>query len=62
MGSDLIRPHVAVHALVTACCRGFADVVDALVKVNHNACKIMYAIQKHFLRFHQNENGRYSTF
>ncbi|KAF5740471.1 ankyrin-3 [Tripterygium wilfordii] len=32
MGSDLIRPHVAVHTLVTACCRGFKDVVDTLVK------------------------------
>ncbi|KAJ9135452.1 hypothetical protein P3X46_032634 [Hevea brasiliensis] len=30
MSSDLIRPHVAVHALVTACCRGFVDVVDIL--------------------------------
>lgn len=33
MASDLIRPHVAVHALVTACCRGFVDLADALVKV-----------------------------
>ncbi|XP_010250790.1 PREDICTED: ankyrin-3 isoform X2 [Nelumbo nucifera] len=32
MGSDLIRPHVAVHALVIACCRGFVDVVDTLMK------------------------------
>ncbi|XP_002509549.2 ankyrin repeat domain-containing protein 50 [Ricinus communis] len=32
MSSDLIRPHVAVHALVTACCRGFVDVVDTLAK------------------------------
>ncbi|KAG8634925.1 hypothetical protein MANES_17G105600v8 [Manihot esculenta] len=32
MCSDLIRPHVAVHALATACCRGFADVVDVLTK------------------------------
>ncbi|KAJ9152758.1 hypothetical protein P3X46_026287 [Hevea brasiliensis] len=32
MCSDLIRPRVAVHALVTACCRGFADVVDTLTK------------------------------
>ncbi|KAF8408396.1 hypothetical protein HHK36_007546 [Tetracentron sinense] len=39
MGSDLIRPHVAVHALVTACCRGFVDVVSTLMKcgVNVNA-------------------------
>ncbi|KAK8580222.1 hypothetical protein V6N12_070505 [Hibiscus sabdariffa] len=33
MGSDLIRPHVAIHALVTACCRGFVEVVDTLMKV-----------------------------
>ena len=33
MGSDLIRPHVAVHALVTACCRGFVEVVETLMKV-----------------------------
>ncbi|XP_073286869.1 ankyrin repeat domain-containing protein SAT10-like [Primulina huaijiensis] len=32
MGSDLIRPHIAVHALVTACCRGFVDVVKAFMK------------------------------
>ncbi|KAL3723000.1 hypothetical protein ACJRO7_035223 [Eucalyptus globulus] len=32
MGSDLIRPHVAVHALVTASFRGFTDVVDTLIK------------------------------
>nr|XP_043633568.1 putative ankyrin repeat protein RF_0381 [Erigeron canadensis] len=32
MDSDQIRPHVAVHALVTACCRGFTDVVDTLLK------------------------------
>lgn len=37
MGSDLIRPHVAVHSLVTACCRGFVDVVDTLMKVSHLA-------------------------
>ncbi|GFY83161.1 hypothetical protein Acr_02g0014010 [Actinidia rufa] len=32
MGSDLIRPHIAVHALVTACCRGFKDMVDTFIK------------------------------
>ncbi|KAF5763932.1 putative ankyrin repeat-containing domain-containing protein [Helianthus annuus] len=32
MASDLIRPNVAVHALVIACCRGFIDVVDVLLK------------------------------
>lgn len=33
MGSDMIRPQAAVHALVSASCRGFVDVVDILVKV-----------------------------
>jgi hypothetical protein len=33
MGSDLVRPRVAVHALVSAAARGFVDVVDTLVKV-----------------------------
>ncbi|KAH6790993.1 ankyrin [Perilla frutescens var. frutescens] len=37
MGSDLIRPHVAVHAFVTACCRGFVDVVDTLLKCGVDA-------------------------
>ncbi|XP_052209817.1 uncharacterized protein LOC127813100 [Diospyros lotus] len=37
MGSDLIRPHIAVHALVTACCRGFTDVVDTLLKCGVDA-------------------------
>ncbi|GAB2229747.1 hypothetical protein Droror1_Dr00014001 [Drosera rotundifolia] len=32
MGSDLIRSHVSVHAFVTACLRGFKDVVDALIR------------------------------
>lgn len=42
MCSDLIRPHVAVHALATACCRGFADVVDVLTKVSHIAAQIIF--------------------
>ncbi|XVF60084.1 hypothetical protein PTKIN_Ptkin08bG0015100 [Pterospermum kingtungense] len=37
LGSDLIRPHVAVHALVTACCRGFVEVVDTLMKCGVDA-------------------------
>ncbi|XP_022990975.1 ankyrin-1 [Cucurbita maxima] len=37
MGSDLVRPHIAVHALVTACCRGFVDVVDTLLKCGVDA-------------------------
>uniref|UniRef100_J3LZ45 Uncharacterized protein n=1 Tax=Oryza brachyantha TaxID=4533 RepID=J3LZ45_ORYBR len=32
MGSDLVRPRVAVHALVSAAARGFVDVVDSLIK------------------------------
>ncbi|XP_057982174.1 uncharacterized protein LOC131167386 [Malania oleifera] len=32
MDSDLIRPHISVHALVIACCRGFVEVVGALMK------------------------------
>ncbi|KAJ0704376.1 putative ankyrin repeat-containing domain-containing protein [Helianthus annuus] len=32
MASDLIRANIAVHALVTACCRGFTDAVDTLLK------------------------------
>ncbi|KAM7267235.1 hypothetical protein ACFE04_009401 [Oxalis oulophora] len=32
MCSDLIRPQIAVHALATACCRGYTDVVEALIK------------------------------
>ncbi|KAI3716954.1 hypothetical protein L1987_68204 [Smallanthus sonchifolius] len=32
MASDMIRANVAVHALVTACCRGFVDLVDVLLK------------------------------
>nr|DAD30619.1 TPA_asm: hypothetical protein HUJ06_009470 [Nelumbo nucifera] len=37
MRSDLIRPSVAVHALVIACCRGFVDVVDTLMKCGVDA-------------------------
>lgn len=37
MGSDMIRPHVAVHALVLACCRGFVDVVDTLINCGVDA-------------------------
>lgn len=37
MSSDLIRPHLAVHAIVIACCRGFVDVVDNLMKVEYHS-------------------------
>lgn len=33
MESELIRPRVAVHALVSASCRGYVEVVDALINV-----------------------------
>ncbi|XP_027190223.1 uncharacterized protein [Cicer arietinum] len=33
MQSNMIRPRVAIHALVSACCRGFIEVVDVLIKV-----------------------------
>ncbi|KAJ0785200.1 hypothetical protein HanOQP8_Chr02g0040461 [Helianthus annuus] len=33
MASDLIRANIVLHALVTACCRGFTDAVDTLLKV-----------------------------
>ena len=33
MQSNMIRPQVTVHALVSACCRGFVEVVDVLIKV-----------------------------
>ncbi|KAI4350535.1 hypothetical protein L6164_004983 [Bauhinia variegata] len=32
MSSDLIRPYIAIHALVSACCRGFVGVVETLIK------------------------------
>lgn len=33
MASQMIRPHVALHALVTASSRGFIHFVDSLLKV-----------------------------
>lgn len=40
MASDLIRTHIAAHALVTACCRGFTDVVYTLLKVSYQGGKM----------------------
>ena len=37
MSSDLIRQHIAVYALVTACCRGFIDIVETLIKFSVDA-------------------------
>ncbi|KAL8138668.1 hypothetical protein V2J09_004669 [Rumex salicifolius] len=36
MGTELIRSHVAVHAFITACSRGYNDVVSTLVKCGVN--------------------------
>lgn len=33
MQSNMVRPNVAIHAFVSACCRGFIEVVDVLIKV-----------------------------
>ena len=53
MGSDLIRPHMAVHALVTACCRGFVDVVDTLMKVKHHIHGLLWAGLQQLLHFRE---------
>ncbi|KAJ1410614.1 Ankyrin repeat [Sesbania bispinosa] len=37
MRSNMIRPQVAIHALVSACCRGFIEVVDVLLKYGVDA-------------------------
>ncbi|KAL9247057.1 hypothetical protein vseg_020528 [Gypsophila vaccaria] len=37
MRSDFIRPHVAEHAFVTACGRGFTDVVETMMKCGVDA-------------------------
>ncbi|KAK6281391.1 hypothetical protein POUND7_015216 [Theobroma cacao] len=37
MATDMIRPRVALRALVSACCRGFVDVVDTLIKFGVDA-------------------------
>lgn len=33
MATDMIRPQYALRAFISACCRGFVDVVDTLIKV-----------------------------
>lgn len=38
--SDMARPDAAAHALVSACCRGFLDVVTMLIKV-HQVCNFL---------------------
>ncbi|KNA20114.1 hypothetical protein SOVF_055350 [Spinacia oleracea] len=37
MGSNIISSQVAVHALVTGCCRGFLDVIQVLIKCGVDA-------------------------
>ncbi|PHT57192.1 hypothetical protein CQW23_05678 [Capsicum baccatum] len=36
MGSDLIRSRIAINAFFTACCRGYVNVVDTLLKLGVN--------------------------
>ncbi|PON82811.1 Transmembrane protein [Trema orientale] len=57
MASEMIRSQAAVHALVSACCRGFVDVVYALLKcgVDANATdRLLLQSSKPFL--HANLN------
>ncbi|KAG5093310.1 hypothetical protein JHK84_048898 [Glycine max] len=52
MQSNMVRPQVAVHALVSACCRGFVEVIDVLIKhgVDANAIdRILLQSSKPFL-------------
>ncbi|KAL4573851.1 hypothetical protein LXL04_020671 [Taraxacum kok-saghyz] len=52
MASDLIRPNVAVHALVIASCRGFIDVVDTLLKCGvdmNGTARVLLRSSKPFL-------------
>lgn len=52
MASDLIRPNVAVHALVNASCRGFIDVVDTLWKCGvdmNGTARVLLRSSKPFL-------------
>ncbi|XP_059446893.1 uncharacterized protein LOC132178481 [Corylus avellana] len=52
MRTDMVRPQVAVHALVSACCRGFVNVVDALIQcgVDANATsRVLLQSSKPFL-------------
>jgi hypothetical protein len=50
MGSDLVRPRVAVHALVSAAARGFVDVVDTLIKVHCLLRRSLYILRTVYLR------------
>ncbi|KAI3696449.1 hypothetical protein L1987_79465 [Smallanthus sonchifolius] len=52
MVPELIRPNVAVHALVNASCRGFADVVETLLKCGvdiNGTARVLLRSSKPFL-------------
>ncbi|KAL8241674.1 hypothetical protein R6Q59_011976 [Mikania micrantha] len=52
MASKLIRPNVAIHALVNASCRGFVDVVDTLLKCGvdmNGTARVLLRSSKPFL-------------
>ena len=51
MGTDLIRPQVAVHTLATACCRGFVDVVGTLLKVSSSYWTSSELFNRHLTDF-----------
>nr|GEV15000.1 hypothetical protein [Tanacetum cinerariifolium] len=52
MASELIRPNVAVHALVNASCRGYVDFVDTLLKCEvdmNGTARVLLRSSKPFL-------------
>ncbi|RDX94683.1 Ankyrin-3, partial [Mucuna pruriens] len=64
MQSNMIRPQVAVHALVSACCRGFVEVVDVLIKhgVDVNAIdRILLQSSKPFLHANVDCNALFAA-
>ncbi|CAL5203704.1 unnamed protein product [Lathyrus oleraceus] len=64
MQSNMIRPRVAVHALVSACCRGFIEVVDVLIKqgVDINAIdRILLQSSKPFLHTNVDCNALFAA-
>ncbi|MED6189390.1 hypothetical protein PIB30_095580, partial [Stylosanthes scabra] len=64
MQTHMIRPHVAVHALVSASCRGFVDVVDVLIKhgVDVNASdRILLQSSKPFLHANVDCNALFAA-
>ncbi|KAH9626748.1 hypothetical protein KSS87_022062 [Heliosperma pusillum] len=60
MRSDLIRPHVAVHAFVTACGRGFTEVVETMIKCGvdtNGVSRVLLQSSKPCLHTNINCNG-----